>query len=500
MTKSRASGILLHITSLPSKYGVGDLGPAAYKFAEFLARAKQTCWQMLPLTPPTLKKNPYSPYNCLSAFAGNTLLISPELLYRDGLLRKKDLNSKPRFPEAWVDYSSVLPYKTKLLNLAFERFKSMSPAPDYDVFCSQNNHWLEDYAAFIVLRRRFRRRLWCDWPPEFKSRKEQTPKHLKACPRDAICREIFLQYVFFRQWSCLKRHCNRLGIRIIGDIPIYVAYDSADLWAHPETFDLTRAGTPRVVAGVPPDLFSRTGQLWGNPVYDWAALKKQGYRWWLKRIEHNLAMFDIVRLDHFRGFVACWQVPAGSKTAVDGTWVDGPKEDFLSLLFERFPASRFIAEDLGYITPDVTALIDKFQLASMKILLFAFDAKPDPNPHAPNNHTENSVVYTGTHDNNTVKGWFCKEAPPQTRKRIFASFGKRVPLTRIHWEFIRLAMSSVARMAIIPMQDILGLGQEARMNRPATIKGNWSWRLRTRQIKTSTINNLADLTKASDRA
>ncbi|HUW20052.1 MAG TPA: 4-alpha-glucanotransferase [Sedimentisphaerales bacterium] len=499
MTKSRASGLLLHITSLPSKYGIGDFGPEAYKFADCICRARQRYWQVLPLNPPTLIKNPYSPYNCLSAFAGNTLLISPELLYRQALLNRKDIRDRPSFPEGHVNYRLVISYKTKLLTAAFERFKGLPDEPDYAAFCSENKDWLEDYATFIALRRHFRRRLWCRWPPEFRDRKKQALKSVRRQLGRTIDREKFLQYVFFLQWHALKKYCNRHGIQIIGDIPIYVAYDSTDVWAHPEIFKLTKAKKPRVVAGVPPDLFSRSGQLWGNPVYDWHALANRDYWWWIQRIRQNLALLDIVRIDHFRGFIAFWQVPAGRKTAVNGKWVDGPKEDFLNTLFKHFPSLPFIVEDLGYITPDVRAVIEKFRLPSMRVLLFAFDGAPAANCHHPHNHVKNSVIYTGTHDNNTVRGWFENEAKPATRRRLFDCLGRTVHARQMHWEFIRLAMSSVGSVTIIPVQDVLGLGEQARMNRPATIRGNWTWRLRRGQITASIIRKLARLTETYGR-
>jgi 4-alpha-glucanotransferase len=480
-------------------YGIGDFGPAAYRFVDFLAQAHQSYWQILPLNPPILTKNRYSPYNCLSAFAGNTLLISPELLYRQGLLSRKDIQDGADFPEGCIDYRRAVPYKRKLLNVAFERFKSISSKRGYEIFCEENRAWLEGYATFVALREHFGGRLWYDWPAEFRDRKKRALKDIRTSRRDAVEREKFLQYVFFEQWFGLKQYCKRHRIRIIGDIPFYVAYDSAAVWGHPEIFKLTRTKKPRVVAGVPPDFFSRTGQLWGNPIYDWAVLRKKGYGWWFRRMKHNLNLFDIVRLDHFRGFVAYWQVKAGSRTAMSGKWVDGPKEDFFNKLLKRFPSTRIIVEDLGYITADVRALIDKFRFPCMKVLLFAFDGEPATNPHCPHNHVSNCVVCTGTHDNNTVKGWFEKEAKPAQKKNLFDYLGRSAPATQVHWDLIRLAMSSVGNVVVIPMQDVLGLGEEARMNRPARARGNWRWRLCSGQIRTSVARNLAQLTKLYGR-
>jgi 4-alpha-glucanotransferase len=498
--ESRASGVLLHVSSLPSKYGIGDFGPDAYKFVDFLARAKQRYWQVLPVNPPTLARNPYSPYNCLSTFAGNTLLISPELLYRQGLLSRKNIQDVPDLPEGRVDYRRVISYKTKLLKAAFEHFKGAASEPDFRGFCSENESWLENFATFSAVRQHFRPRVWCNWPLGLRDRKKHALRSIKGRLKDAINREKFLQYIFFKQWFSLKRYCNQRGVEIIGDIPFYVAYDSADVWANPGIFKLTTTKRPRVVSGVPPDLFSRTGQLWGNPVYAWQLLRKTNYWWWFQRIKHNLTLFDIVRLDHFRGFVAYWQIPVRCETAVNGRWVDGPKEDFFNKLFETVPAGQIIAEDLGYITADVRLLIKKYGLASMKVLQFAFDGEPATNTHWLSNHVKNSVVYTGTHDNNTARGWFEKEAKPAQKKRLFAFLGRTVPTDKVHWELVRLAMSSVGNAAIIPMQDVLGLGQLARMNRPSTVRGNWLWRLRPTQINSSNAGKLARLTRISGRA
>lgn len=306
--------------------------------------------------------------------------------------------------------------------------------------------------------------------------------------------------MFFQQWHSLKQYCNQHGIKIIGDIPIYVSRESAEPWVHPEYFKLTNTKKPRVVAGVPPDSFSRTGQLWGNPVYNWQVLKKRGYSWWIQRIKHHLSLFDIIRIDHFRGFIAYWEVPASDKTAKNGKWVKGPGEDFFKVLFEHFPSKPFIAEDLGYITEDVIEVIKKFQLPCTRVLLSAFRGEPATNRHYPHNHVTNCVVYTGTHDNNTIKGWFEKESKPEVKRRLFDYLGRVVPASELHWEMIRLAMSSVANLAIIPMQDILGLGEQARMNRPGTVRNNWVWRLGPKEKTASIVKKLARLTEIFGRA
>jgi len=498
MLQNRASGVLLHITCLPSEYGIGDLGPQACKFADFLTRAGQGYWQILPLNPPAVRAR-QCPYNCLSAFAGNPMLISPELLYQQGLLAKADIRNIPAFPKAHVQYSQVARHKEGLLNKAFNRFKSNPEQADYRHFCQENQQWLEDFATFVALRRRFRSALWCHWPAKYRDRKPRALEDAVTSLQQSIDREKFLQYIFFQQWFALKRYCNSKGIHIIGDIPIYVAYDSADLWAHPGIFKLTRAKKPRVVAGVPPDFFSRTGQLWKNPIYDWQKLKNTGYRWWMQRIAHNLRLFDVVRIDHFRAFIAYWQVPAQHKTAVAGKWVPGPREAFFDVLFKHFPFPPIIVEDLGYISPDVRQIVNRYQLTCMKVLQFAFGPDCAKSPYAPHNHIKNCVVYTGTHDNNTTKGWFEKETGTVERKNLFRYLGRKVTPTQISWQLIRIAMSSVAGLSIIPMQDILSLGREARMNRPAAGRGNWTWRMSTNQITPARVKKLARLTEIYGR-
>lgn len=459
MKKHRGGGIQLHITSLPSKFGIGDFGPEAYKFADFLSDAGQSYWQVLPLTQVSVKYN-YSPYSSLSAFAGNVLLISPQILYQQCLISKKDISDIPVFDSAKVNFRRVYSYKTRLLNRAFENFKTDS---NYEKFCADNKDWLEDYVVF------------------------------SAKSQEDINREKFLQYIFFKQWFALKKYCNRRGIKIIGDIPFYVASNSDDIRKYPDIFK------PHFIAGVPPDYYSRTGQLWNNPVYNWKVLKETDYHWWIWRIKHNLAMFDIVRLDHFRGFFAYWQVPANQKTAVNGRWVKGAGEDFLKKLFKCFPKSRFIAEDLGHITADVRKAIKKYDLTSTKVLLFAFGSGSASSLHLPVNYPKNSVVYTSTHDSNTAKGWFEKEANCSQKKKLFDYIGRPVPASQVSWELIHLAMKSVSDTVIIQMQDILGLGEDGRMNHPATARGNWQWRLQKGELKPATIKKLAKLTKTYNR-
>jgi 4-alpha-glucanotransferase len=499
MLKKRASGILLHITSLPSKYGIGDLGPQAYQFVDFLVKSGQNYWQILPLNH-TTAKTAHSPYNCSSAFAGNPLLISPELLYRAGLLKRNEIQDTPSFAQDKVDYRRVAACKKPLFELAFERFGKRGQSEQaYEQFKTENAFWLEDFVIFISLERHFKKQSWHTWPSPIRDRKPKELEKIKAQLRPDVERQYFLQYLFYHQWNELKRYCTQRGIQIIGDIPIYVVYDSPDVWAHTDIFKLDRNRKPAYIAGVPPDYFSRTGQLWGNPIYDWQALKKTNYKWWMERIRHNIKMFDLVRIDHFRGFIDYWQVPAGHKTAQNGRWIEGPRDDFFHVLLKHFPMPPIIAEDLGYITADVRETIEKFALPTMKVLQFAFSGDPARNPHIPHNYIENSIVYTGTHDNNTTRGWFRKEAGPEQKKRLKEYLGVRVFSDQVHWQLIRLAMSSVARLAILPAQDILGLPETARMNRPATIKGNWVWRLKPGQLSPNLAAKLRRLTQTYAR-
>ena len=492
--KKRASGILLHITSLPGRYGIGDFGPEAYNFADFLHKAKQSYWQILPLNPPHSSSN-ISPYNCLSAFAGNTQLISPELLYKSGYLKKADIKNVTDFSKTTVDYKKASEFRAKIFDKLLDNTKSVKQTKKYQKFCRDNKNWLNDYALFISLSRHFKTADWSKWPRQIRNRNPNALKESSKTVQTAIEKQKFLQYLFFQQWFQLKEYCNSRGVSIIGDVPIYVAYKSADVWANQEIFKLNKSQKPAFKSGVPPDYFSKTGQLWGNPVYKWPTLKKQGYRWWMERIERNLRLYDIIRIDHFRGLVKFWQVPAGHKTAANGKWINGPGEDFFKILYRRFPSAQIIAEDLGHITPDVRKLIKKLQLPCMKVLLFAFEDTLGENQYLPHNHIENCIVYTGTHDNNTVRGWFEKEADEKQKKALFTYLGRKITAKELPWEMVKLAMNSVAETAIIPMQDVLGLGSEARMNHPAKIRGNWKWRLKKDQISKKLANQLAEITQ-----
>lgn len=490
--KRRASGILLHLTSLPSKYGIGDMGPWAYWFVDFLADTRQSFWQILPVNPTPAYSN--SPYQGSSAFAGNPLLISPELLVKECLLDEGDVKAAPELPAGVVEYAAVRSSKETLLRQAFRRFRQKVDRTDYEAFCCSQRHWLDDYAMFVVLKSRFQGKPWSEWPEELRHRQTDALRSVREDMRESFELETFLQFLFFRQWTALKGHCLQKGVQLIGDVPIYVHYDSADVWAHQDIFKLDDSGKPYVVSGVPPDYFSETGQLWGNPVYCWDVLRENGYDWWMQRMAHNLTMTDIVRVDHFRGLVAYWEVPAVENTAINGKWIEAPVLDFFRQLMKRFPYLPIIAEDLGTITPDVREIIHRFDLPGMKVLLFAFGDDLASNPYVPHNVVRNSVIYTGTHDNNTARGWFEKEAGPEVKARLFSYVGRALSLDDVHWELIRLAMMSVANLAIVPMQDVLGLGEEARMNRPAGGTGNWEWRLRPGQLSAETAEKLRDMT------
>ena len=498
--RQRGSGILLHISSLPSPYGIGDLGPWAYRFADFLAESRQTYWQILPLNPTSAALG-NSPYDSCSAFAGNPLLISPELLVQDELLFRDELEELPSLPKERVEYRAVMPYKARLIDKAFQHYQARNSADrEFEKFCHENAEWLDDYCLFVALRAHFRGAPWRDWPKELRDRDERAIGQWKTQCREQMKKEQFVQYLFFKQWAALKRYCRSKNILLIGDLPIYVNYDSADVWANPQIFKLDDEKRPSVVAGVPPDYFCTTGQLWGNPVYRWDALKAARYGWWLKRLRHNVSCVDRVRLDHFRGFVACWEVPAGESTAMNGQWVKAASDDFFATLVEEFPGLPFFAEDLGLITADVREVRERLGLAGMKVLLFAFGKDLPTHPYALHNHERNSIVYTGTHDANTALGWFLSEASFEERERLSAYIGRQVSAEDVHWELTRLALMSVAHTAIIPMQDIIGLGAEARMNRPATTEGNWEWRLVPEQLNSSLIAKLAAITELYGRA
>jgi len=498
--KKRASGVLAHISSLPSAYGIGDLGPAAYAFCDFLSKAKQSLWQVLPLNP-TIAACGHSPYSSISAFAGNTLFISPELLRQEHLLAERDMSEKPDFSPDSCDYRSVLAYKEKLLQRAYEHFRASTKLKDEcEYFCNEEANWLEDYALFKAIRDAYDRKPWNTWDVSLRDWQPQALRQAKRQWAVAIEKEKFLQFIFYRQWFALKKYCNQKGIFLIGDIPIYVNLDSADVWSNSNIFKLDENKQPTHVAGVPPDYFSASGQLWGNPVYCWDKMRKLGYKWWIKRLGHNLKCFDYVRIDHFRGLVAYWEVRYGESTAVNGYWRKAPVKDFFRRLFKHFGELPIIAEDLGIITEEVRATLKSLGFPGMKVLQFAFGEDNPHHPYLPHNFKECCLVYTGTHDNNTSRGWFEREADESQRRRLARYAGRAVSAEDVHVVLMRLAMSSVARIAVFPLQDILGLGESARMNVPSSPRGNWVWRVRSEQLSDEIAFFLGDMTDIYGRA
>ncbi|MFN6563521.1 MAG: 4-alpha-glucanotransferase [Nostoc sp. ChiSLP01] len=494
----RSSGILLHPTSFPSRFGIGDLGLEAYRFIDFLKESYQQYWQVLPLGP-TAYGN--SPYMCYSAMAGNPLLISPEKLIEEGLLVEEDFANLPAFPEEKLDYDRVVPIKIGLLKKACENFRANATPiqqREFAGFCDSKAYWLDNYALFMALKDANEGASWHKWEPEFVKREPEALDRVQRRLNGEIFYYKFVQFEFFRQWSDLKSYANMRGIEIIGDIPIYVAHDSADVWAHPDIFALDEeTGEAAQMAGVPPDYFSATGQLWGNPVYNWDELQKQDFKWWVQRFEAMLDYVDIIRIDHFRGFEAYWSVPKGEETAMNGKWVEAPGEAFFEAIRHQLGKLPVLAEDLGVITPEVEALRDKFEFPGMKVLQFAFGSDPG-NPFLPFNYPQNAVVYTGTHDNDTTVGWF-NTASDYEKQNLLLYLGCISP-EGIHWDLIRLALSSVANQAIIPLQDIFGLGNEARMNFPSVAEGNWGWRYQAAALTEELSSRLKALTRLNGRA
>ena len=498
MELKRSSGILLHITSLPSPFGIGDLGPEAYEFVEFLETSGTKYWQILPLTP-TDAAYKHSPYSSDSAFAGNTLLISPELLEKEGFIDLHEFT----FPEVTkpdnVDFEKVSFFKEALLEAAFIKFsKHKINIKNFNSFCKTHREWLDDYSLYKVLHKEFNTS-WVSWPQAYRDRDFKTLQRAKKDFKTQIEKVKFNQFLFFSQWQQLRTYANQHFVQLIGDIPIFVNHDSADCWVNYQYFKFNKLKQPTRVSGVPPDYFSETGQLWGTPVYNWKTLKNNEYDWWIKRIEQNLLLFDIVRLDHFRGFSACWEVPAGDKTAENGKWVKTPGHDLFRNVRKKFPNMPFIAEDLGSLDKDVYKLMARFNFPGMNVLLFAFGDDKAKNPYLPFNHIPNSIVYTGTHDNNTSRGWF-QNADLAARQHLKEYTGKKITSKNVHTILHRMALASVSKIAIIPMQDILGLGSEALMNIPGSLHDNWKWRLTYNQLTSRKAAELKNLNVLFGRA
>ncbi len=494
MSFARAAGILLHPTSLPSRGGIGDFGPAAYRFVDFLSSARQGIWQVLPLGPLGYGNSPYS---STSAFAGNPLLISLERLADHGWIDRRELDPLPP-PADKVEYDRVFAQKLPLLFEAAHRFLRSGWHEALDRFAkfrAENSWWLEDFALFDALRARYKLETWNRWPRELCARQPEALEKARQELADDILVRSALQFAFYEQWRALLRYCADRAIRVVGDVAIFVNYDSADVWTHPELFRLDANLDPEVVSGVPPDFFSKTGQRWGNPLYRWDIMKQRGYEWWVQRLRWATKHCDYIRLDHFRGFDQFWEIPAHDPTAVNGRWVDGPRDDLFAKLREALGGLPFFAEDLGYITPEVHALRDRLKIPGMAVLEFGFG---DEGAHMYLPHrAAGKVIYTGTHDNNTVVGWWHSDAAEHERRNAETYLGRCDDA--IHWAFIRAAQTSPGCLSIVPLQDVLGLGSEARMNTPSVNGGNWSWRFDDSQLNPETAAQLALLAEVTDR-
>ncbi len=506
MSFPRSSGILLHPTSLPGRFGIGDLGSEAYAFADFLVDSGQSLWQVLPLGPTGYGDSPYA---CYSAFAGNTLLISPERLFESGLISISDLDDLPSLPTRRVDFAAVAKAKDVALLKAFARYQRTTDTEfrsSFETFAEQNASWLDDYALFRALKTAHQGLPWNQWEPSLRLREPAALSRAREKLHDQIEAHKFYQFLFFKQWFELKAYCNERGIRIIGDIPIFVAQDSADVWTNPDQFKLDANGIPTVVAGVPPDYFSATGQYWGNPLYNWERMLKDGFRWWIERVRATLQTVDFARIDHFRGFAACWEIPGKDKTAERGRWVEAPGRELFMAIRKALGDLPIIAEDLGVITPDVEKLRDDFGFPGMRIVQFAFSSDTK-NIDLPHNYHHNVVVYTGTHDNDTTLGWFnsvpgagsTRTKAQINAERKFCSEYLNTNGSEIHWDFIRAALASVADTAIVPLQDVLGLGNEARMNLPNSTSGNWTWRFNTRALTATHGDRLREISEIYGR-
>jgi len=493
----RASGLLLHVTSLPSPYGIGDLGSAAFTWVDRLHDTGQSWWQALPLGPTGYGN---SPYQCLSSFVGNGLLVSPELLIEDGLLKEDDC--KGQFSSTSIDYDVVIPFKHRLLKMAWAGFHAgvrKDLLLPYEEFCRSRANWLENYALFRALKDKYHGAHYAEWPKELVYRLPSALAHARRDLASEIDQVRLSQFLLFRQAKRLKEYARARGVQLVGDLPFFVSPDSSDVWANPELFLLDEQHRPRFVAGVPPDYFSAQGQLWGNPVYDWEALARTGYAWCIDRISALLAHVDVIRLDHFRAFAAAWHVPADAPTAETGEWRPGPGAEFFSAAQRAVGALPFLAEDLGVITPDVSALRNEFRIPGTRVLQFAFDGNPD-NVHLPQNYCANTVVYTGTHDNPTTRQWF-EGLPDHERRHVWNTLRRPEGEIRdVAPELIRLAWSSQAALAITPLQDVLNLGSEGRMNVPGSAEGNWRWRAIPQMLSATSFQRLRDLTRLSNRS
>lgn len=501
VSTSRAAGILLHITSLPSAFGIGDLGPEAEKFAEFLSQAGQRYWQILPLNP-TVQEQHYSPYSAVSAMAGNPLLISPEKMVKDDLLTAHEVKKFHLVNSGQVNFPEATRIREVLFEKAFRAFISnpQTHQPFRD-FCAREAWWLDDFALYMVLKDLHENKAWHQWPTPYRQHQQKALGDINRFHQERINKVKWLQYVFDKQWRALKTYCADRNILMFGDLPFYVSYDSADVWANPEIFKLDSARNIKGVAGVPPDYFNAKGQLWGMPVFRWDVLKRNNYSWWVDRVRKNFELFDIVRLDHFRAFVGYWEVPAGEKTAVNGKWRKGPGAEIFEAFEQKLGKINLVAEDLGDVDASVFGLRDAFGLPGMKVLQFAFGDNMTTSDYIPHNYTPNFVVYTGTHDNNTTVGWWLKDTKQDVRANLKQYVDQPgIGQNTIHIVLGRMAYASVANIVILPLQDVLGLDETARMNMPASVKHNWLWRLKPHQLLPSAKNQLLKWVRLYNRA
>jgi 4-alpha-glucanotransferase len=497
----RSAGVLMPVTSLPSPFSIGDFGPEARSFAKALSRAGQRYWQVLPLNPVS-EGSGFSPYSSISTMAGNTLLISPELLLEEGLLTEADLKQYRKAPSAKVAYGSAQKHKTALLDLAFENYRKQSSPhirQAVDSYRKKERAWVEDFALYVVIRRAQGETPWYEWPEPLRLRERDALQAFSEDHAEEIEKIIWQQATFTRQWESLREWCKSLGVQLIGDLPFYASYDSADVWTHPEIFSLDEHGKMTGIAGVPPDYFSETGQLWGMPTFKWDVLEKDNYRWWIDRLRKNLQLYDLLRIDHFRALAAYWEVPAGETTAIKGEWIPGPGTRFFDAVREAFGGLPFIAEDLGDNMDDVYKLRDEVGLPGMKVMQFAFGDNHPVSVDVPHNYGLNSVAYTGTHDNNTTLGWFRGETKPEDRQRLSRYVHTKVTAKNAVSVMMKLAYGSVAQMAILPMQDVLGLDEHARMNTPSSGNGNWGWQMKPGQFGDEQIALLHELSNTYNR-